>query len=341
MTTLSATKDFMDTLFIEANLDECHSDLIQFLQNDTFGITLISDFESVTEFTAALQENPLWEILLDKYDKIKFNPNLNNDLKKEEFYQKLSEQNIFLTSLDYNECDALSKQRGYIYVSSNDIVKSWDRIKTIRRNTSFKVTNDARFPSTMKFDNWSKLNDFFLPVTSIVIFDRYILGDKTNQKLKDNLFKILEKLCLNNLAKPLNLTIISDFDTDDQIIQSYKKIEAFFVDTSITNIKLNILRHDKNKYPPDFEGLHYRLILTNYLRIKCDDSFNFFKSNGRVNNDADMHIGFHACSSKKCFYDKELSDIKRYVSRLKNHSADVQLENKIFYYTDKDNYLFN
>ncbi len=341
MPTLTATKDFMDTLFIEADNDENCLDLIQFLKKEIFGVTLICDFSSITEYQAALIENPLWEMLMDKYDKIKFKPDLNAEIQTHEFYKSLNERNLFLTSLDEITCKKLSEERGYLYISSFDISQSWRPLKVIRSKTTFKVTNDENFPESHKFDSWSKLDDYCLPLTSIVIFDRYILADKSNQKLKDNLFEILKKLCRNNLSKPINLSIISEFERDDQIMSSYEKIESFLQENSISNIKLNILRHDKNYYPPNFEGLHSRLILTNNLRIKCDDSFNFFKSNHKINNDADLHFTFHMCKSFKCFFDKEINDIKRYISRLENKEAETGLANKIYYYKDKDNYLFN
>ena len=341
MVTIAATKEFLDTLFIESDKDEYHTDLFNFLKDEIFDFKLICDFNSITELTTELKENPLLEMLMDKFDNVKFNPNLNTDIEDEFFYTGLNEQNIFLTSFTYEKCVDLSKKRGYIYVSSHDISKSWKPVKYIRDNDSFKVTNDDLFPSPMKFDNWDCLDKFCLPLTTILIFDKYVLADKSNQKLKDNLFKLLEKLCNNKLLKPLNLTIISEFDSDDKIVSAYQKIQSYFNEKAITNVKLNILRHDKNKYPRDFEGLHYRLILTNNLRIKCDDSFNFFKTNGKVNNDADIILSFNMSHKRKCYYEKEINHIKRYVSRLENHSSDILLPNKIYYYTDKENYLFN
>lgn len=341
MATLAATKEFMEALFVDDSKDEFYFDLNSFIREEVHGVTLICDFSSIDEYQSALLGNPLWEILMDKCDRIKFRPDLNQDLKNENFYQSLSEENIFLTSLTVEECEELSKARGYIYLSVADISRSWEPIKFIRHNGVFKVTNDPHFPNEMKFDNWAKLDRFCLPLTSVVIFDKYILGDKSNQKLKDNLFKILEKLCTNSLLKPLNVTIISEFESDEKIDKSYRVIEKFFAENSISNIKLNVIRHDKNKYPTDFEGLHYRLILTNNLRIKCDDSFNFFKSNGKVNNDADIHLAFHMSRKSKCFYEKEIKHLKRYISRIDNLDESVDLQNKIYFCFDKNNYLFN
>lgn len=341
MTTLIATKDFLDTLFIDSDKDEYHRDLISFIKSDIFNVKLICSFASIEELIAELDSNPFWELLMDKYDKINFNPNLDNELNDDSFYEKLNEENIFLTSLTQDDCSRLSKERGYIYISSQNITTSWKPIKFVRDTSLIKVTNDSSFPSSIKFDNWDKLDEFRLPLTAIVIFDKYIFSDTGNQRLSDNLFKLLEKLCTNNLLKPITLTIISEFNSDEQIVNSHKKVVNHLTSKLIKNIKVNILKHDKSKYPSDFEGLHYRLILTNNLRIKSDDSFNFFKRNGKVNNDADIHISFHMCHMRKCFYEKELNHINRYANRLNNLPPETPLANKIYYYPDKSNYLFN
>lgn len=341
MTTLATTKEFLDSLFINSDKDEYHMDLFHFIKNEIFNVKLICDFESINELTLAIADNPYWELLMDKYDKINFNPQLNDEVKTNNFYEKLSEENIFFLSLPTDECMKLGKERGYLYITSDDISSTWKPIKFIRDNSLLKVTNDSNFPSAFKFDSWDKIDEYRLPLTSILIFDRYILSDTGNRKIADNLFKLLEKLCVNTLLKPVTLTIISEFETDIQIMKAYEKINNFFIEKKINNILFNILKHDKSKYPPDFEGLHSRLILTNNLRIKCDDSFNFFKRNGKVNNDADIHVSFHMCHLRKCFYEKELNHIKRYVSRLSNVTPETQLANKFYYYPDKNNYLFN
>lgn len=341
MTTLATTKEFIDTFFINSDKDEYHTDLFQFFQKEIFNVQLVCDFNSADEFVLALSDNPYWELMMDKYDKIIFNPRLDEELTANSFYDNLNEENIFFTSLSIEQCRELQQTRGYIYISSEDISKSWQPIKHIRDHSLLKVTNHPKFPSVLKFDSWDKIDDFLLPLTSLVIFDRYIFSDSGNQRLVDNLFKLLEKVCANVLLRPLNLTIISEFENDNQLISSYNKVEDFFSQKGISNICFNIVKHDKSKYPSDFEGLHSRLILTNNLRFKCEDSFNFFKRNGKVNNDADIHVSLHMCHSRKCFYEKELSDIKRYVSRLHNHPPETLLANKIFYHPNKSNYLFN
>jgi len=342
MQTIGISKDFIDNLFIESEKDEYTIDLLKYIKSEINDFKLICNLSSSLEYEKAMIDNPLWELLLDKFDKIKFNINLETEIFTDIFYDNLDEQNLFFVSIDETECERLTKERGYIYITSSNIPKTWNSIKLIRDSGVFKVTTVSNFPENLKFNCWTKLENSILPITSIIIFDRYILCDKSNQKLSDNIFKLLKIICRNNeLLKPITLTIITEFDNDNQLIMAHSKIIDFFKHNSITNTKLNIIRHDKNKYPIDFEGLHYRLILTNNIRIKCDDSFNFFKPNGKVNNDADLHITFNLSYPNHYFFEKELKHIKRYVSKIENLDKKVSLPDKIFVFEDKDNYLFN
>lgn len=340
MQTIGISKEFIDNLFIESDKDEFSIDLIKYLQKEVFDVRLICNLSSIDEYRYALDENPLWELLMDKYDKIKFNVNYETDIFNDNFYTKIEEQNIFFVSISDLSCEELTLNRGYIYVTSLNIEKTWGPIMDLRANSIYKVTCDSCFPSKLKFDCWSILERSLLPTTSIIIFDKYILRDRSNSRLSDNLFVLLKMLCSNEkLLKPITLTIISEFRSDSEVIASYSKIQEYFSINSINNAKLNIIRHDKGKYPSDFEGLHYRLVLTNNLRIKCDDSFNFFKSNGKVNNDADLHISFNQSIPYKHFYEKELKHLKRYITKISNVDDSLPLPDKIFVYLDKENYL--
>ena len=342
MPNLIATKDFIDGLFVEYDKNNNTIDLSTFIKEDFFGYDLICDFKTIEDYKLAAKENPIWESMMDKYDGSSLNQNLKKDIYEGRFYQNLDEHNIFLVDLPEEQCDKLISEKGYLYIQLSNISKNWDSIRRIRNQLKLKVTLDNKIPQQMRFDCWSKITSLKIPLTSIVIFDRYILGDESNQKLNDNLYKVLSGLCnLPELTKKVNLTIISEFKSDKDILNAYDKLSKYLVSIGISNIKLNIIKHHKRNYPEDFEGLHYRLIITNYFKVKCDDSFNFFKQNGKINNDADLYVTFNLDSSNKPFFEKELNDIKRYLGKLKNLSPDNLLAEKIYFLHDKDNYLFN
>jgi len=341
MPTIIITKDFLDSLFIESDLNENNSDLFDFLHKEIFDFTLICNLSSTEDYAKALIDNPLWEILLDKFKNIVFKINLIEEIEEDGFYKKLDEQNIFLLSINENKCETYSSQRGYIFISSNNISKSWCKIRAIRKNGLYKVTNEASFPNDFRFDCWSKIENFTLPLTSIIIFDKYIFCNKSNQKTSDNLLKMLNYLCFNQeLLKPISLTIISEFERDNQITDAFELVDTYLKSHSINNVDLNIIRHNKSQYPADFEGLHYRVIFTNNLKIKCDDSFNFFKPNGKINNDSDINVTFNFNRHQKTFFDKEIKHLKRYVGKINNFPNVDENIDKVYYHKHKNNYLF-
>lgn len=338
MPTIVATKNFMMALF-QQSLSEPYSDVLSFLRKDIFGVDLFCDFSSVSELKTAMEQNPIWEILLDTNNNIKFVKDIQELILHDDFYSNCSEQNLFFVDLSASKCEQLQEERGFVYISPNNISQAWIPIMNIRNRGTLKVTTSTNVPNDHKFDTWNKLDEFKLPLTSIIIFDKYILGDKTNQRLKDNLFILLEKHCKNKLKKPLTLTIISEFDTDVDLVNAYNKIEAFLQSKSISNVRINIIKHEKAIYPSNFEGLHYRLFLTNLIRIKSDDSFNFFKSSGKVNNDVDIHLTFNISNPYRYFFEKELSDIKLYTSRVTNLTDPIFAGKSLRYYKDKINNL--
>jgi hypothetical protein len=331
--------------FIEnlLNCPKCDniSDFLNFIKDDFFGYELICDFKNIDEYKQASEINPFWELIMDKYSSIIFSPNLSTEIDEDSLYQSLGENNIFLTNTDENICKRLSEKRGYIYLSINNISDTWKQFKKSRKGFHFKVTNSNIIPSDQKFDSWAKLDGIFSPITSAIIFDRYILGDKTNQKLAQNLFPLLKQLCKhsNTLKEKLQISIITEFDNRSCINRSHQSIMDFLHACNYNNIEVNIIKHKKSLYPVGFEGLHSRFILSNYVHIKCDDSFNFFKSNGKINNDADIRIDFTMAKSHRHFFKKELLDIKAYFAKLNNNPSHPDNDMKVIFFPNLDNYL--
>lgn len=339
-TNLVLQNEFIENLFVNQNESDIKKDLYDFIISDFSGFDLICDFNDENEYNQAVQENPIWELLLDKIDNIEFNKNLEKALKDDEFYKKIGEHNLFLLQLKKEECSKLSREKGYIFLTDENIDDVWLNFTKEKRNNILKVSNSEIIPEELRFDSWSKLDNFCPPLTSILIFDRYILNDESGQKLKHNLFPLLLKL-LQNISNEKDITISIICEPRDWDIESrQKQLNAFLLSNGFTNASINIIKHCKAFYPSNFEGLHGRIILTNYMHIRSDDSFNFF-NNKTINNDADIKINFSLSSKNKCFYKKELIDLKRYISKLVNNSENPKEEYKLLYYPSKKNYLLN
>lgn len=338
---ITEQKFFEDLL----NCTKCENteDLIDFLKTDFFGYDLICDFNDIDEYRLASETNPLWEIIMDKYDNIIFNSSLSMDIQNDNLYESLSEHNIFLLDKNVEECSKLSKNRGYIYLCIENISTQWKKFSSLSKGLHFKATNSNLIPSDQKLDNWSKLNSYLTPLTSVIIFDKYILKDGTSKKLRNNLFPLLNLICQNsnNLQKPLHISIVTEFDNHSSIEASHQILKNYLLQNNFNNVHINIAKHSKSLYPRDFEGLHSRFILTNYVHFRCDDSFNFFKPNGKINNDADLRVDFNMSKKHRHFFKKDLLDIKKYFTKLINNPDHPDPNMKITYYQDYNNHLLN
>lgn len=342
MVSLIVQNEFLEDLFLLSNNNNNEIDsFIKFIQHELYGYRLICDFEKIEEYIKASEENPIWELIADKTSSISFNKNLKEDLKNSNFYNSIGEHNIVLTTNSKNDVERLMTETGYAFFSIDNIDSEWPKFRSCRNGLQFKITNDNIIPTDARLDCWSKLSKYSTPLNSIVIFDKFIMKDKSNQKMKDNLYPFLELLTKQNkTTKPIQITIISEFD-NDCIKEKHKGVIDYLKSKGIDNIALNIIKHHKAFYPADFEGLHSRFVLTNYFHYKCDDSFNFFKSNGKINNDADLRINFNLVKKNQHFFQKEVKDLKYYISKIKNDQNCPLPQYRLMYYPDNQNYLLN
>ena len=224
------------------------------------------------------EENPFIEILLDKLLNITYLYDLENILINDKIKGYCNPRTIILCNLNDVDCNSRLGNSGLLYFNLNNLNK-WEFFNDIIYSKSLKVSCDSNIPNEYKFIEWSNITKFVKFCNSVIIFDKYIFCDKSNQKIQDNLFLFLENLLqLNN--RHFQITIISEFDKDD-IITHHQRTNSYLISKGITNFDLNLVHHTKALYPRNFEGLHSRFILTNYLHILANDSFNFFKQKRR------------------------------------------------------------
>lgn len=337
---LIAEKNFVENLFICQNNSEAHEDLYSFVSRDYSGYQLFCDFQDFDEYKIAMDENPIWELLIDKFDNIHY----SDVIKPEDICDNNSIlQGVFLIDND-KRCKDWQDKYELIFVSFPEIESIWTKFKELRRGFQLKVTKSDLIPSDNKLDDWSKIQPFCNPMKDIIIFDKYILGDKDNQRLIHNLFPLLERILIQKKTiTPSYITIITEKGKWDNfcIEQRHKAIVNHLNSKGITNFKLNIIKYTKAIYPKGSEGLHSRFILSSYFHIKCDDSLNFFKPNGQINNDADVRVNFTLNNLESKFFIKELNDIKFYLGKVENNLNHPDDDRKLMYYPDKLNPLLN
>jgi hypothetical protein len=333
---LIAEKDFVENLFISQNNSKAHEDLYSFIIHDYSGYQLLCDFRDLDEYKSAMEENPIWELLIDKFEHIYYSDSINPECICDD--HSIS-HGIFLIN-DNKKCKAWREKYELLFITFPEIELIWGEFKDIRKGFQLKVTKSNIIPEENKLDNWSKIRSFWNPMKDLVIFDKYILVDKSNQRLKDNLFPLLENILAGKSSIfPYNITIITEKTKSDNfcIKQRHQAIVDYLALKGITNFKLNIVKHSKAIYPLGFEGLHSRFILSNYFHFKCDDSLNFFKSNGKINNDADVRVNFVLNDLESRFFTKELNDVKTYLEKVENNPDHPEIDRQLMFYPDKSN----
>ncbi|WP_127844564.1 hypothetical protein [Psychroflexus aestuariivivens] len=334
---LIVESEFLDNLFLTQETNDVRSDLYHFITQDFSDYHLICDFEGEIDFQVAMEENPIWEIMLDKFNTIEYQSSLKID-KICRDTNKFS-HSLFFLDRDSSTTNNFTEKYGFIFLNNKDIEKRWAKFAETRKGVHFKVTKSKLIPDDQKLDCWSKLDKYCSPLNSLIIFDKYILNDSSNQKMSKNLLPFLKMLLSNKKTiQPIDITIITELKRNCNIKERHSVIERYLKNCGINSFNLNIAIHYKGFYPKSLEGIHSRFILTNYFHFKCDASFNFFKNNGSINNDADMRINFILSENNEFFFKKELHDIKQYLDKIKNDSHPSP-EYKIMYYPDKQNSL--
>lgn len=330
--------EFLENIFVNQTETNEITDFYSFFISELSGYNLICDFEDVADYENAIEENPIWELIIDKINTVTFDVDLYNSMQNDLFYIGLGEHNIFLTNYSLEGCQKLIDKYGFIYLSYDNINIVWSGFLKDKRTCTFKVTKSDIIPDNKRFDTWNKLDCFCPPLRSIVIFDKYILNDNTGQRISENLFPLLDRL-LQNTSRSISISLSIICEPRNWTLENRQKAIVRYLksDLGFKSCNVNVIRHNKSVYyRKKIDGLHGRVILTNYSHIRCDDSFNLF-SGLNVNNDADLKLSFSLINEVKCFYEKELSDLGKYIDLLKNNANHPDESLRELFYPNKYN----
>ncbi len=356
---LIVEKEFIQQLSLDNMNAQYQNELLEYLQNKIYGFHLICDITDINEFIELSSVNPLWRALADKNICLAFVDHC--DLEKINEKNKISQALILLSSK--NETSIFLEHEGFV-IKPETLDKVWSDIRQKFNIGTLSVTKSQIIPENEKFDSWNSFKSIISPVRDLIIFDKHILDDKDDQKMSDNLLELLTVL-LGNSSNQLNtkhITIISEFEKNIKNISAkeltsdakplferiHKRINDHLKSKGITNFDLNLIRHHKSKYPDKtilgekFEGFHGRYIVSNYFRIRCDNSFNFFKRNGNINSDTEITVSFTLLNVKRSKHYKDLIDFKSYIKRVENDEGIYQTEpRRTLYYPHKNNQLID
>lgn len=142
------------------------------------------------------------------------------------------------------------------------------------------------------FEGWDfleKLN--CISFNEILITDGYILSDKDNQKIENNLIPLLSSLINENIESTQIKIMTKDLNplskTDEHIKEkAMKRLRLLNRTFANFNIKFKIIIDDKKINPYDF---HDRIIQTNYSLTECGKGFNLSrskKSNSQISSES-------------------------------------------------------
>jgi hypothetical protein len=342
MLELIIDKKFLWNYYFSCNDTVYHQDFEKFLKYLN-NFSLILDFNSLDDLEKEIENYPILTMLFEKVPKINYRPNLVNEIEEIAKNHKSSPFKLFCLEKEDSYCESIKTNWGYPVFSVNNIEKEWEVFYSENENIYLKVTNDDTVDG--RFDNWEKLDYFTHPFNAIIILDNYLLTDKDNQKIEDNLFPLLKNLIKNSPKNEkteimLICQEVLSKDKGSTVETAYNFIRSYISNLISPDLfSLSLIKHDKKFYVRDFEGLHHRAIYTNCFCIKPDNSFNFFKPNGKVGNPADIHFlfNFRKINFEKVL--KDLKDISNYISKVKNQSKSENLPEEINYYPNKENRL--
>jgi hypothetical protein len=287
-------------------------------------------------FYEQVKEDPYLELLIDTCPiNLETHDFLNEEIRLLEFYEKGSYFKLFLISESARECDILSGNYGYEYISPENFEQKWTIYNSLREDSSRKVTASSSLSKVNRFDSWDCMDTFLHPVNSILINDRYILNDKQNKKIHNNLLPLLIKLAKKaSKIIPLEITILADPSPN---FLDYKKIHtrlSLELDRNLGSgrYKLNLIRFSS----------HDRFILTNYFYITSGQGFTFFREDNKIDRNIITTIEFQFIFSslKKVLIIDDLKELKKSIGRL-NNSEPGTFSEVIDYFPDRQNRILN
>lgn len=167
--------------------------------------------------------------------------------------------------------DALNNTGTLLMSKPGEEIELFNKLFLFQKDYIFEKRWRICSPS---FNSWNHLTAFSLPLSDIIIVDPFILKNKDTDKdtIDVNLIAYLEILS-ENINVKTNIIVFTNpnnIDVDYPVL--LPKIKAVFNRT--TNVKPNFTLVKTSKE-------HDRTIITNYLRIKSGDTFNFFNNQGQ------------------------------------------------------------
>jgi len=274
---LYVEKEFMDNFCIEFNYDDPSpgQKIVASIFEDYGDIEWFMDVEMNTpEDFEELEMNYYFFAKRSNYKA----PQGVTSIKERLFEHSNFEQTLIFTATKENWFEE-AEAKGALCFSYENYEKN---ILGIINNCHYKIDLSEPFMS------WEIFNSLkCLPFNRIIINDNYILTDKTNQPMDQNLIVLLRTLLINKSGSTAldiftkNLNPISDTKNHNKEAakKRYNKLNR-----ELANNKKSIKIINNNLQKGKFD-LHDRVLISNFLSIDSGKGFNLFpykKSNSQI-----------------------------------------------------------
>lgn len=263
---------------------------------------LFTKYTSINLFTNAnfewISESELLSKFSDNNTNIKFDINIQEYLNSNGIQ---SSQTLIFTK---NPHSWLGKYKE-MGVLCFDYGSYSNELHEFMENTHFKI--DLSDEDNLPF-KWDSLNHLRMS-SSIIISDRFILKNTTQQKIRENIAKLLNSNLLKD--KQYSLFIFTSFDKNLNKESINQKIQELNNLTADLSIKIFVINKFKNLEVTD---LHDRNIYTHYTLIDSGIGFNL-KVSKPSNSQLISESIFDYYTFKR--YKKHIQGFKKYLSKLK------------------------
>ena len=261
-------------------------------------------------------QDPIIRSLSDNCKSIEYGSSIENVITDSSTIHKILLVNNSITKINNNSIE---------YFNSENIQQKWVQYSTLRDDFSLPTTNDYDLGPEEKFYSWNNLKRWKHPVSKIYIYDKYLLVDKKNQSIKNNLLPMLSQLSefSDNELEIRIFTLKETLCVEHKNKSIEQKIKSIFYlfEKEFENINLSISLYENSD---DFFWLqHDRILLTNYYLIDRGAGFNIFDSNNEIKDNSEMNFKFVFHRKNYPSFSKRRENIDELMHLVESNSSSI------------------
>ncbi len=286
------------------------------------GVQVFLNFESLEELEKQILINEYYYLISE------ISPprlmNFKNQLLDTSFYEKGAITKLFFVE----NCDELTLQEinNYYFISNSTLIEKWKLFLSDREDSELVIKSNTKQGDIGYFHSWEDFNKFTHKIKNILVFDLYVLSNKKDQKIHNNILPCLRELIKDTKGNIKELTIFTKTLADNSIkkkeLQDIWQTNDFikcsdYLQTLYSSINtVSFVKYDETKNTKA-DSEHNRFILTNYFYVRLEAGFNIFKENGKVNNRDTIKFDSILKNRTRNIVIEVLKNLKLYSSQLK------------------------